>query len=240
MNDLRPFFRFYGGKWRAAPKYPAPEHDTIVEPFAGAAGYATRFADRKIVLVEKDPVIAGIWRWLIRATPAEILALKAPVEHVDDTGACPEAKAFIGFWLNNATTSPCLTPSAWTKKQMETGGGWGPKIRERTAAQVDAIKHWRLVEGSFESCDVDVATWFVDPPYASRAGRYYKHNRVDYPALGAWCMTRRGQVIVCEQAGAAWLPFRPFAILHSAPGDRPATSEEVIWTGGLATNEAAA
>lgn len=32
MSDLKPFFYFYGGKWRAAPKYPRPEHDFIVEP----------------------------------------------------------------------------------------------------------------------------------------------------------------------------------------------------------------
>ena len=44
VTRLRPFFCYYGGKWRAAPKYPPPEHDTIVEPFAGAAGYATRYA----------------------------------------------------------------------------------------------------------------------------------------------------------------------------------------------------
>ena len=70
--NLRPFFCYYGGKWRAAPKYPAPEHDTIVEPFAGAAGYATRYPDRKVVLVERDPVIAGLWRYLTKVSPAEI------------------------------------------------------------------------------------------------------------------------------------------------------------------------
>ena len=33
-STIRPFFGFYGGKWRDAPKYyPVPEHDTIVEPF---------------------------------------------------------------------------------------------------------------------------------------------------------------------------------------------------------------
>jgi len=33
---LKPFWQYYGGKWRAAPHYPKPRHDTIVEPFAGA------------------------------------------------------------------------------------------------------------------------------------------------------------------------------------------------------------
>jgi len=44
---LRPFWRYYGGKWRAAPRYPAPRHDLIIEPFAGAAGYAMRYPDQK-------------------------------------------------------------------------------------------------------------------------------------------------------------------------------------------------
>jgi hypothetical protein len=36
--NLKPFFCFYGGKWRVAPHYPAPEHTMVVEPFAGASG----------------------------------------------------------------------------------------------------------------------------------------------------------------------------------------------------------
>ena len=53
---LRPFFNFYGGKWRAAPHYPAPRYARVVEPFAGAAGYSTRHHDRDIVLDRIDPM----------------------------------------------------------------------------------------------------------------------------------------------------------------------------------------
>ena len=36
--ELRPFFGFYGGKLRDALKHhPAPQHDTIIEPFARRA-----------------------------------------------------------------------------------------------------------------------------------------------------------------------------------------------------------
>src|SRR5690348_5384455 len=58
---LMPFFSFYGGKWRAAPKYPAPLYDTIIEPFAGSAGYAVRHYEKRVLLCEKDPVIAALW-----------------------------------------------------------------------------------------------------------------------------------------------------------------------------------
>jgi site-specific DNA-adenine methylase len=79
---LRPFFSFYGGKWRAAPYYPTPQFNRVIEPFAGAAGYSTRHHERDVVLVEADPVIAGLWRWLIAAPSSEVLALPAVVSVV--------------------------------------------------------------------------------------------------------------------------------------------------------------
>ena len=78
-TGLRPFWTFFGGKWRIAPKYPAPVYDTIIEPFAGEAGYALRHASAKVVLVEADPLIAGIWRWLIKVTPSEVRDRRAHV-----------------------------------------------------------------------------------------------------------------------------------------------------------------
>ncbi len=59
---IRPFFSYFGAKWRLAPRYPAPAHRTIVEPFAGSAGYACRYPDHRVILVERDPVIAALLR----------------------------------------------------------------------------------------------------------------------------------------------------------------------------------
>jgi hypothetical protein len=63
------------------------------------------------------------------------------------------------------------------------------------------------------------ATWFVDPPYQHVAKSYRNDeidcNTVDFPALAAWVRSRSGQVIVCEQAGADWLPFEPFRTLKA-------------------------
>ena len=51
--QLRPFFGYYGGKWRDAVKhYPAPQFDIVMEPFAGSAGYALRYAERNVVLCD--------------------------------------------------------------------------------------------------------------------------------------------------------------------------------------------
>lgn len=217
MSGLRPFFCYYGGKWRAAPKYPAPEHDTIIEPFAGAAGYATRYADRKVVLVERDPIVAGLWRYLIGASVAEILRLPdMPPDGstVDDLDVCQEARWLIGFWLNKGASSPRKSPSAWMRQGTRADSFWGNEVRVRVASQVDRIRHWQVIEGSYEDAPGVTATWFVDPPYQG-AGRHYRCASLDFAALGAWCMTRPGQAIVCENVGADWLPFVPFARIKS-------------------------
>jgi site-specific DNA-adenine methylase len=72
---LRPFWRYYGGKWRAAPHYPAPRYDVIVEPFAGAAGYSMRYPDRHVELFDASPYVVGVWSYLIRVSPREIQAI---------------------------------------------------------------------------------------------------------------------------------------------------------------------
>ena len=52
-----------------------------------------------------------------------------------------------------------------------------------------------------------------------------------YPAaLSEWCRSRRGQVMVCENEGARWLPFRPFRSIQSTSNG---VSREVIWTNDL-------
>src|SRR4030081_3929490 len=74
--SLRPFFGFYGGKWRDARKHhPPPAHGAVVEPFAGSAGYAVRYSAHKVILGEIDPVIYGVWRYLISVKASEILAI---------------------------------------------------------------------------------------------------------------------------------------------------------------------
>ena len=55
MPALKIFFSYFGGKWRAAPHYPAPTEPHIIEPFAGAAGYAMRYPERKVTLIDADP-----------------------------------------------------------------------------------------------------------------------------------------------------------------------------------------
>lgn len=234
--NLKPFWRYYGGKYRAAPRYPRPMYDTIIEPFAGAAGYSMRYANRRIILVEKYPVVADMWRYLISVSEQEIRRIPINPQSVDDLPSwVPQpARHLVGWWLNSATVSPCKTLSAGRIKLAGMGRkleGWTEATRNRVSYQLAFIRHWEVIEGDY-TCAPDIeATWFVDPPYNNQAGRLYVHSGIDYGDLSGWCKSRDGHVIVCENEGADWLPFRTFAtfkpgITGSGTG---VGSREVIW-----------
>ena len=227
---IRPLFSFYGSKWRAARKYPAPQHSTIIEPFAGSAGYALRYPDRQVILCERDPVIAELWRYLIASTSSEILSLPLidTDQTVDNLSVSAGARSLIGFWLNKGTSAPCARPSKWFRSGYQSYQFWGKEIRARTAAAVEQIKHWQIIEGDYTSSPNVSATWFIDPPYLE-AGRRYKHGSkaIDYTHLSRWCRERAGQVMVCENVGAEWLPFEPFIDIKSNNATK--TSREALW-----------
>lgn len=229
---LRPFFSYYGGKWRDAVRlYPAPTQDIIVEPFAGSAGYSLRYPTKRVILYEIDPVIVAVWRYLIAVRPEEILALPDLPEGggTDDLKVCQEAKWLVGFWLNRGASSPRKSPSKWMRDKIRPGSFWGDRVRNTIARQLDSIRHWEVHNSGYVECSEDLqATWFVDPPYRE-AGRHYRFGSevIDYPALGLWCKQRVGQVIVCENSGADWLPFRELASTKTTRADQ--RSKEVWW-----------
>lgn len=228
--SLKPFWCYYGGKFRAAPHYPAPKYNTIIEPFAGAAGYSLRHYQRNIILCEADPLVANLWAYLIRVSAEEIRRIPTGVGHVDEVPGPQEARHLVGFWFNKGTERPYLTPSRWMRDNNRPNSFWGEVIRERIATQVDKIRHWKVRYGSYVDLANQQATWFVDPPYDNDAGKRYKHQIEDYTALGAWCRTRQGQTIVCENVGASWLPFTYFKHTKSLEGAHgKARSAEAIW-----------
>lgn len=241
---LRPFFTFYGGKWRAAPFYPAPRHDTVVEPFAGSAGYALRYPDRKVVLVERDPLIAATWRYLLRVSEREVLALPdVPLDGgVDNVNVCREARLLIGWWLNKGSAQPKRAPGANMRRSLlgleprdPPSSWWGEVVRKRIASQLHAIRHWKLIEGPYAAAPDMEATWFIDPPY-EKAGKHYRYGpeQIVYPDLATWCRARRGQVIVCENVGADWLPFKPWRDVKASEARYGGkVSREAIWTNDL-------
>lgn len=182
------------------------------------------------MLLDADPVIVGVWDYLIKTPESEIRALPLVFETVDDLSVPVEAKWLIGFWLNKGTVFPCKTPSAWMREGLRPKSFWGAEIRERIASQQQYIRHWQISLGSYDGIENGHATWFIDPPYSTPAGAYYRIRDIDYVALAAWCSERKGQVIVCEQDGADWLPFNSFRNIKANESSRgKAVSAEMIW-----------
>ena len=207
-------FGYVGQKRALIHCYPHPNRGVIVEPFAGSAGYARRWgAGRDVILVEKAPWLAQMWRWLTKASRDEIMSLplleKIPREGLSVMDLRPEAKSLIGLKIN-LTNHPAKVPTKLALMHQHDGQiqWWNEAGRKAVAEAVRWMRHWHIICGDYSAApDID-ATWFVDPPYERLPGMY--SARVEsYPKLGWWCRSRKGQVIVCEDAAATWLPFRP-------------------------------
>ena len=214
MLAVKPFFSYFGSKYRLARKYPAPKHPIVVEPFAGSACYSTYYNVQRAVLYDTNPVVCGVWDFLINATAAEVMRLPLDFDSLEDVKAPQEAKWLIGFWLGKGRTTPCVSHTAWAKQYRNDYDCkvWGPKVKERLLAQMPCIREWKCRIASYQEADFDcdVATWFIDPPY-TQAGKHYPHSDVDYSDLSMFCTSRLGQTIVCEDDSACWLPFKPLA-----------------------------
>ena len=204
---LKAFFSYFGAKVSLASKYPPPEYDTIIEPFAGSAGYACSYFDRAVMLYDKSPVVVGVWNYLIRASRADILAL--PLDPADVKSLSQAERDFIGFWWGRCVASPAIAPTPWMRSGLYPYSFWSEQTRQRIADQVQYIKHWTCAESSFERIPARPATWFIDPPYQSRGKRYpFGSAQMDYSALATWVRSLPGQVIACESDSADYLPFR--------------------------------
>lgn len=228
---LRPLWPYYGAKWMLAPHYPPPRHDLIVEPFAGSACYALLHHQRDVLLIDANADVVDTWRYLLAASASEILDLPDLPESgvVADLRLPRGPELLIRWWINRAQAAPARRASSWCRDYPERH--WGARSRQRLAATVPHIRHWRAQHGHHIDAPAAEATWFVDPPYAGRPGQYYPHGsgRIDYAGLAAWCRGLPGQAIVCEHATAQWLPFTPLRLLRSAgsPGAHRLTMEGV-------------
>jgi hypothetical protein len=229
---MRPFFPYYGSTWNRARYLPPPRYPLVRERFAGGAGYSLFYDCPRVELTDKDPLIAGLWAYLMRASAAEILALPELPEVGDcvDNYAIPqEAKWLIGFWLNRGSAQPKKTRTAYSARTDKAQLNWGGKAKERIAEQLRGLAGWTIREGNYDEGPVGECTWLIDPPYVDK-GKFYREKFSDYTALGKWCRSLSGSVIVLEGAGADWLPFASLGEFKTSLGK----SEEKVWLSGHA------
>lgn len=238
---LRPFFQYFGSKYKLVPYYPKPLNGVIVEPFAGSASYSCAYPDRRVQLYDLNPIICGVWDYLIRASRQDILDLPVAVDGcvLADLKIPQEARWLIGFWEKvRGSSSPANRALAYLNSSVcKVRSFWNVTIKARIIAQQPFIRHWQVRCQSYEKIKSQNATWFVDPPYSKYPAAYGQHRIVDYAHLGGWCRSQKGSVIVCENFGADWLDFRTLNA-----GDRARKRQknhgleyyaEAVWLGGV-------
>lgn len=197
-------FSYYGSKSKLVDYYPAPKHHRIIEPFAGSARYSLKYFERDVLLVDKYEVIVKIWNWLKQCSPNDILSLPKFETGLDlrNCNLSENELLFLGMCAGIASTTPRYKISPFAGEQN------GRKNRfKRIADNLFKIRHWQIKLGSYEELENETATWFIDPPY-QYGGHAYVENNIDFKSLAEWCKTRNGQVIVCENEKANWLPFK--------------------------------
>ena len=211
---------YYGSKTKLVDLYPPPKTDKIIEPFCGSAKYSLKYWNKQVLLMDKYSVVVELWKWLQKQSRNEILDLPN-MEKGDDLRLLDlpkEAKYLIGFCINRGSVAP---------KNIASGFNNWNEDKIRIADNVFKIKHWEIVQGSYEDLPNENATWFIDPPYEF-GGEHYKEStaNIDFGKLGDWCKSRNGQVIVCENTKAQWLDFKPMKDFFGAYS----TTTEAIWS----------
>lgn len=211
-------FSYYGSKSKVIDHYPPPKYDKIIEPFAGSARYALKYFEKDVLLVDKYEVIVNLWKWLQVASKQDILKLPnvAKGEDIRKLNLSAEEKYLIGYCIGRGNSYPVNVPgnyNSWEKDKV------------RIASNLFKIRHWKIIEEDYNNLKDELATWFIDPPYIV-GGHKYKHNSIDYESLASWCKSRNGQIIVCENTKADWLPFKPMVKMTGAQ----TKTTEAIWS----------
>lgn len=225
-------FSYYGSKSKIAHLYPAPKHSKIIEPFAGSARYSLLHFEKDVVLYDVSDYVIEVWNYLLQASEKDILSLPdVPSKtHLDAYTSLSTAERYlIGFHLCRGKAKP--------RKTGHGQNGWN-RDKIRIAGDLHKIRHWKILRRTYATIPNEIATWYVDPPYEmvqTRIGNgdRYPHGNLNYEHLGDWCKERSGQVIVCEGAGANWLPFELLKEVNTNTNNKSVKkNEERIWTQG--------
>lgn len=214
-------FSYYGAKTKVIDHYPAPDYDTVIEPFAGSARYALKYFERDVVLIDTFEKVARIWKYLVQASEKDIRSLPDSVDDLRESDLSLEERWLMGFEYGRGSARPRNRPS-------KLYSNW-ERARERIASNLYKIRHWTVIHGDHTSVKNVPATWFIDAPYQVQTHRY-SHQVESYERLAQYCLSRKGQIIVCENSNCSqWLDFKPVTTNNGV--SKPTT--EVLYTRSL-------
>ncbi len=208
-------FYYYGRKKMLAGRYPSPEHETIIEPFAGSAAYSlhANHWEKRVILSDVSEMVIGIWKYLLQASPEDIKSLPDPGLGVDvrkeyKTLSNPELD-LIG--LHTGVGKPTRRSVVGKFSRWSAG-------KKYIFENIHKIKHWEVHQCSYDELKFSgEATWFVDPPYQHAGSVYKGHSMIDYNKLASWVDTRDGLVVVCgDYDRDTWVPLKILGETKSA------------------------
>jgi hypothetical protein len=203
---------YFGHKQGLLPYYPRPEHDLIIEAFAGTARYACRYGlNCNVWLNDKYFVMAEIWRWIQKATRKDIKSLPSLAKAGQSLHSCTLLSDPERWLLGFATGVGRTVPSQMVTTFGESRGGTDA-LKHALLRLCGRIGHWKITNVDYRWIPNQEATWFVDPPYQFMGHHYAKHRTISFKHLGQWCRERSGQLIACEgqkHGGPRpnWMPF---------------------------------
>ncbi len=230
---MRPFFSYYGAKYTGSKYYGPPRAEIVVEPFAGSACYSTRWNVEHAKLYDVSEDICALWDWLIHCSLTDVAKLPDYFDHFDEVEALPRgAKTLVQFWISKGRAEPSgrLSPWYFQYRNSRDCRVWGPAVKNRIIGQKHLIAAWTVEQLSYARVPLIEAHWHVDPPYDNEAGSRYPFSEINFTHLGQWCRALPGEVDVCENVGATWLPFEPLYEVVSTRGRRSgAYSQEAVW-----------
>ncbi len=218
-------FPYFGAKWQTARTYPAPRYSTIIEPFGGAAGYScwhlVHGNASQAVIADTDPAVIALWSRLLASGADAISDWETPKlgSYTSDPFA---------LWLLGGSAAAVDRIGQRGRKVTPRVVEGFPAARERAAWIIGTVGHRiTVLAADYRKVTNLEATWHIDPPYQHQGHLYGQGSQaIDFTHLAWWARSRFGQVMVCEQEGADWLPFQPFRVNHDLTG-RPRI--EAIW-----------
>lgn len=219
---------YYGSKTKLVKLYPKPVFNKIIEPFCGAAKYSLLHFEKDVHLFDADLNIIKIWQWLQQCSPNDILTLPKFKGGETIKGIkwdCEAQGLFMGYMVGRGLATPQYKVSPFVASEKQYHFDFTYK---RIASDLFKIKHWVISYNTYQNIENESATWFIDPPYMF-GGQYYRMSNkyIDFGLLAKYCKERKGQLIVCENTKANWLPFTP---LRQIQGTLHKTTEAIYLT----------
>jgi site-specific DNA-adenine methylase len=216
-------FSYYGSKSKIINYYPSPKYNRIIEPFAGSARYSLKYYENQCWINDLYSIIFDIWRWIQNATMSDLEKIPNLKKGDDLRNFDLESdlKKLLGFAVNYGSAFPVNLYTNWASKSHEI-----ETLKKKLLKYIGKIKHWKITNYNYLDIPNEEATWFIDPPY-QHGGYLYVENKIDYTELANWCLSRKGQIVVCENSKADWLPF---TTLKRIQGQASTMTTEVIFT----------